>query len=375
MHGNWGAGGRRARAAGAAAALFGLIGLMGLTAACGGSGSRGSGATASPSAARSSAAATSAPETSAATPAAQQGKPSGVIFAALQDDDWIVVAVDPATGTASQVADFVPSDDDVRLDAEYVSLTDGGPLSQRELFSPDLERGVAVRRMPDNTTHVGWIDRAGAFTDVTEATASSGGFTSTTADDTPVFGPDGAFYFARREPDGSGYKTNPTIWRLTGSDPAAARALTKLKDINFYLDTPAQPKALCAGCVPFRTPAGQTRGAFRATGFVGTTSYLSTDPHGSMVYLSPLQKESATSLMDWGTDGKALIPQTNRTVWAPVADPQGTQVAFLSKAADATDPTIAPQLFTVPAKGGAPHEVTVGGDALGGKNPTLLGWM
>ena len=118
-------------------------------------------------------------------------------------------------------------------------------------------------------------------------------------------------------------------------------------------------------------------GAFRATDFIGTSSYLSTDDNGSMVYLSPLQAESDTSLMDWGTDGRRLIPQTNRTVWSPVASPDGTQVAFLSKPADAGDPTIPPQLYVVPAQGGTPQEVAVGpdSDALGGGNPTLLAWL
>lgn len=375
VHSRWGAAGRSGTGGGWAAVGAAAV-LIGLTSGCGGSDSGGSHAsTQSPATVRSSATATGAPQASTAAPDAQGGKPSGVIFAALQDSNRIVVAVDPATGKADQLADFTPSDEDVRLDAEYATFTGDGPLAQRALFSADLQRSVAVKKLPDGTTDVGWIDRDGTFTDVTAATAKSGGFTSTTADDTPAFGPDGAFYFARREPDGGPYKTDPTIWRLSGTDPAAARPLATLKDVNYYVNPPSRAMPLCAGCVPFRTPAGQGQGAFRATDFVGTKSYLSTDTEGSMVYLSPLHAKADTSLMDWGTDGKQLIPETNRKVWSPVADPAGTQVAFLSKAADASDPTIAPELYTVAAQGGTPHAVAVDGNALGGASPTLLAWL
>lgn len=322
-----------------------------------------------PSAADSpSAAASPSPDTSS-------GKPSGIIFAAIQDQDWIVVSVDPATGQATQLADFLPADDAVKLDPDYANFTGGGPLAQRALFSADLTRAVAVKTLSDGTRDVGWIDRDGAFTDVTAAAPKNTGFSSTTSDDTPAFGPDGAFYFARRVPDDSNYATNPSIWRIDGADPAAATQVATLDDVNYYVNAPSRIVSLCAGCVAFRSPAGQERGAFRATDFIGTQAYLSTDPEFSMVYRSPLQAESDTSLMDWGTDGKALIPQTNRKVWCPVASPDGSQVAFLSKGAGQDDPTIAPQLYVVSAQGGAPQLVTANAGDLSGKNPTLLGWL
>ncbi len=313
-----------------------------------------------------------------ASPDAKGGEPAGVIFAALQDQDWIVVSVDPATGRADQIADFLPNADDVKLDPDYANRTGGGPLAQRALFSADLTRAVALRTLSNGATDVGWVDRNGDFTDVTAATATGAGFSSTTSDDAPSFGPDGAFYFARRVPDGSAYATNPAIWRLDGTDPASARPVATLDQVNYYIDAPSRVMPLCADCVPFRSPAGQSRGAFRATDFIGTGSYLSTDDNGSMVYLSPLHAESDTTLMDWGTGGRQLIPQTNRTVWSPVASADGTQVAFLSKTqSDASDPRVPPQLFVVSAQGGAPRQITVGpnSDALGGKSPTLLAWM
>jgi hypothetical protein len=348
--------------------------LVGLVSGCAGGAPAGSPArTHAPAAVGSPVAAATS-----ASPDTKEGKPAGVIFAALQDQDWIVVSVDPATGRADQIADFLPNADDVKLDPDYANHTDGGPLAQRALFSADLTRAVALRTLSNGATDIGWVDRTGDFTDVTAATATSTGFTSTTSDDTPAFGPDGAFYFARRVPDGTSYATNPTIWRLDGADPASAHPVATLDQVNYYIDAPSRVMPLCADCVPFRSPAGQSRGAFRATDFIGTGSYLSTDDNGSMVYLSPLQAESDTTLMDWGTDGKQLIPQTNRTVWSPVASPDGTQVAFLSKSqSDASDPRIPPQLFVVPAQGGVPRQVSVGPDtdSLGGKSPTLLAWM
>jgi hypothetical protein len=315
------------------------------------------------------------PPTTASPSRVSAGRPSGIIFLALQDQDWIVESVDPGNGRATQAAEFLPTDDSVTLDSDYERFNGGGPLADRALFSPDLTRAVATKTMADGTRDVGWIDRAGTFTDVTAGAPKATGFSSTTSDDTPAFGPDGAFYFARRVPDGSVWATNPAIWRLTGQDPATAGQVTTLDQVNYYVNAPSRIMPLCAGCVPFRSPAGQDRGAFRATDFLGTTAYLSTDDNGSMVYRSPIQAEADTSLTDWGTGGTALIPQTNRTVWSPVASPDGTQVAFLSKAVDQSDPTIAPQLYVVSAQGGAPRLVTAGSGDLNGRNPTLLGWF
>lgn len=301
-------------------------------------------------------------------------KPTGVVFAAIQDaTSWIVAAVDPTTGTTTYENTFTPADDDVRLDTSYRQMAGEGPLVERALFDGDLHRAVATKRMTDGTEHVGWIDREGTFTDITAANPSPAGFTSTTSDDTPLFGPDGAFYFARREPDGSGWKTDPAIWRLAGPGPTGAGAATTVHEANYCVNPPADIEPLCAGCSPFHTPGTPGTGAYRATDFIGTGAYLSTDARNSMVYRSPVLPKDRTDLLDWGTDGKALIPQTNRTVWAPVSDPQGRQVAFLSKAPN-QGPTVAPELYVVDAQGGTPHLVPVGGGTLGGKNPTLLDW-
>lgn len=305
---------------------------------------------------------------------APDAKPTGVVFAAIQDaTSWIVAAVDPTTGTTVYENTFTPTDDDVRLDASYQQMAGEGPLVERALFDGNLHRAVATKRMTDGTEHVGWIDREGTFTDITAANPAPTGFTSTTSDDTPLFGPDGAFYFARREPDGSGWKTAPAIWRLAGPGPAGAGAATTVNEANYYVNPPSDIEPLCAGCSPFHTPGTPGTGAYRATDFIGTSAYLSTDARNSMVYRSPVLPKDRTDLLDWGTDGKALIPQTNRTVWAPVADPRGRQVAFLSKAPD-QGPTVAPELYIVDAQGGTPHLVPAGEGTLLGKNPTLLDW-
>ena len=302
------------------------------------------------------------------------GRPSGVVFAALQNGDWILTTIDPTSGEAQQIADFVPTDDSVHLDDDYAQFADGGPLADRALFSADLTRAVATETKEDGSTDVGWIDRDGTFTDVTTGAPKSAGFSSTTEDDTPAFGPDGAFYFARRVPDDSGWKTNPAIWRLEGTDPAAAVQVATLDDVNYYVNAPSRIMPLCAGCTAFRSPAGTDRGAFRATDFLGASEYLSTDPNGSMIYRSPLANEHDTSLTDWGTDGTPLIPQTNRTSWSPVASPDNSQVAFLSKTAQ-QDSTIAPELYVVPARGGTPRAITISGGDLNGTDPMLLGWF
>jgi hypothetical protein len=351
--------------------------LVGTSAGCGGPAVAGP-QTFTPSAAAGTPGPASASPGAGSSPSsgARGAKPAGVIFAAFQGADWLVESVDPVTGAVSEVADFLPAQDNVHLSSEYTTMTGGGPLIQRELFSADLTRAVAIKLLSDGTSHIGWIDRDGVFTDVTAATSSTGGFASTTSDDTPSFGPDGGFYFARRKPDGSiSTKTLPDIWRLAGTNPAQARQVQTLDQINYYIDAPSRIMSLCAGCSPFFSPAGQDRGAFRATGFIGSDSYLSTDADGTMIYRSPLKAESDTDLMDWGTGGKALIPQTNRKVWSPVASPDGTQVAFLSKGVDQVDPTIAPQLFIVPSQGGTPQAVTITSGDLHGTSPTLIGWL
>ncbi|MYW05591.1 hypothetical protein [Streptomyces sp. SID3343] len=360
--------------------------VMGLLTGCGGSSSPASPSAKSSGSATSSgatgeAAASSPPSAGSAsagvdsTPSALDAKASGIVFEARQDATWLVVAVDPASGRATEIATFLPTEDNVRLDADFVQMAGGGPLAERALYSSDLTRAVATKTMADQTKHIGWIDRAGRFTDVTTgSTGPAGGFGSTTADDTPMFGPDGAFYFARREPDDSGYKTDPTIWRLEGTDPSRAVKTKEVDAPNFYVNPPSVVEALCAGCSPFFTSGSGGLGAYRATDFLGEQAYLSTDTNGSMIYRSPvLQRDSAT-LMDWGTDGQKLIPETNRKVWSPVGSPDHGRVAFLSKAQ--TDaPTTNPQLFVVDAQGGSPRQITITGDGdLGGKNPNLIGW-
>ncbi|HSA50801.1 MAG TPA: hypothetical protein VLH10_11930 [Yinghuangia sp.] len=347
--------------------------LMALPAGCDQSPSPSSGSAAQSSAQQTEETAT-APAPEESSPATADGQASGIVFAALQGSSWIVAAIAPATGATTYEATFSPTDDDVRLDASFRQMTGGGPLAERALFSPDLRRAVALRMMADGSEHVGWIDRDGTFTDVTAANTTENGFASTFRDDTPSFGPDGAFYFARREPDGSGWKTDPTIWRLTGSEPGGAVSVEKLDDVNYYVDATSDVEPLCAGCSPFRTTGDPNLGAYRVTDFLDGDEYLSTDTDHAMVYRSPVKPKQDTSLMDWGTDGTPLIPETNRTVWAPVADPQGGQVAFLSTAVD-QGPTVPPELYIVDARGGTPRLVPTGPGPLGGANPTLLTWL
>ncbi|WP_405015265.1 hypothetical protein [Kitasatospora sp. NBC_01539] len=298
------------------------------------------------------------------------------MYSSLQGGSWRLAVVDPGTGTSTLLASFTPADDDVRLDAEYAAMNDNGPIAQRHLFSADLTRAVAKRTLPDGTGHVGWIDRSGAFTDVTAAEPAGADFASTTTDDSPAFGPDGAFYFAHRPSDGA-WKQPPAVWRLEGSDPAAAREAARVDEVNYTVDAPSRITGLCAGCAPFSRPAGQDKGAFRVTGFLGHDAYLSTDSGNHMVYRSPFKAEKDTDLMDWGTDGTKLIPETNRTVWSPIADPSATTVAFLSEADGSSSGTsgLPHELFTVPATGGTPHRVPVTGETLTGPSPALIDWL
>jgi hypothetical protein len=80
------------------------------------------------------------------TPSAVDAKAAGIVFGARQDATWLVVAVDPASGRATEIASFLPTDDDMRLDADFVQMAGGGPLAERALYSSDLTRAAATNR-------------------------------------------------------------------------------------------------------------------------------------------------------------------------------------------------------------------------------------
>ncbi|TQJ66843.1 hypothetical protein FBY31_0884 [Arthrobacter sp. SLBN-100] len=247
-------------------------------------------------------------------------------------------------------------------------MNSGGAVIRRALFSPDFQLAVAVRKAADKTTHVGWVDTQGTFTDVSASVTDSGAdFSSTVTHDTPMFGADGSFYFAARVPEGMSTKAPPTIMKTTIKDPTTVTEYKKLAGVNYFVNTDGMAVGVCAGCKTFLENGSPGLGSSSVQDWINNTEYVSVGISRTMIYRSeakPLELDNS------GGPGTPLIPETNRKVSSPVVSPDGGNVAFLSSNSGGTV-----DLFIVPASGGSPKKVGISSELgpLVEKN-VLLAW-
>lgn len=283
------------------------------------------------------------------SPAAAQ-LASGLILARTDSSGNAEVdAIDPTTGAARTVATFISPDTSISIDPEIVELTYGSSPMERAMFSPDFHRVVAVKKTSAAAVHVGWLDTTGTFTDVSAATNGAPGSATVTADDTPMFGTDGTFYFARRE-TGGGPKKQPTIMKvpngLTG--PATAmKTLTPDEGVNYFVNPDGTLVGVQYGGGTFQEN-GAGVGGYVVQDWINSTEYVAVDFSQSGIYRVKAKPRSQSDLMDSPTDGIALLPSTDRTPSYPVVSPDSAKVAFLSMAPNSSSL----ELYTVGSTGG-----------------------
>ena len=111
-------------------------------------------------------------------------------------DEVVLIAIDPSTGTTRDVRAFpnIRGKDFYYYPfGKYVNNYTG---NIRIVFDSEFNRIVAVKRMPDGSTHVGWVDTDGNFFDVIEKVMPpTGDFSGLTNYVRPRFGPDNCFFF------------------------------------------------------------------------------------------------------------------------------------------------------------------------------------
>ena len=288
-------------------------------------------------------AAPTASPTRAPSPTPPPEATSGILAVSFNGSNTLLSRVDPQTGTFAQVAVFTPRDPDVQLDYSITRFVGMTPVVMRALFSSDYRLTVASKRMADGGVHVGWVDRQGSFTDVSAAAAPSGDFSAIVADDTPMFGGDGAFYFASRKPSSDWIKNTPTIMTATIDDPTAVTRVpdqsgVEGNDVNYWVQPDGRVEGLCASCVPFFANGVDGRGAFDVQDWISETEYVFKDHEGTMLSLGRAQDRTAwANKIGFNSQGSDLLPETNRKVWSPVVSPDGSTLAFLSSAGETTD--------------------------------------
>ena len=138
------------------------------------------------------------------TPAAaepQHKVSDGPIFVNGNEDGFSLLQLSPETGEMTEVFSFVNSsnfylnsnDFFFAMPLDYVPVLNG--WIREQLFSPDLSK-VAVSFTKDGVRSVGWIDKDGYLTDVTEAVSGEiDDFSPNPKHWHALFSPDGEFVF------------------------------------------------------------------------------------------------------------------------------------------------------------------------------------
>jgi hypothetical protein len=275
---------------------------------------------------------------------------SGIVVISMNTKNTELFLVDPETGSFETIASFQPKDPTVVIDGTIINANGSYPLVLRRLFSPGYEYVTANRKSGDGTMQVGWIDRGGYFTDVSALMPATSDFSSSVFDGTPMFGEDGTFYFRST----TGNRTR--LMKTTIDDPSNITEVTRL-DGGYYVqpDGTIEPREILSANY-FENSSG-THGAFFVEDWIDDTTYIYGDDDDSMIYSNEAVRVSGRETVSpFEPDGKELIPETDRSVWSPVASPDGEQIAFLSSesATEVTD------IFLVSSNGGAPEKLTNG---------------
>lgn len=305
---------------------------------------------------------TPAPATITNTPSPSLAAvPHGIVMMELGNKVglWLL---DPVTGEKTGFQSF----------PDAPSTLGGSVLFSRAQLTPDFRRMVLTKTMPDGSTHVGWENSSGTFTDVSAAQGATTDFASTTHDSAPNFDLQGNFY----------YVTNP--------GPGNGTSTEKVKTVPAGATTPATDlPQVQSGDAVFRSPAGTLYTVDVGSGLASLGTTLSAAGQTVASEVEQLLDEGHYLTASTGQDGQNglakcalgptqdcvnLIPQTDRAVADVVVSPDGSQFAFVSSAKTLGSNR---DLFTVPATGGQPTKI---GDALLGTGvqlaaPVIVAWM
>jgi len=269
----------------------------------------------------------------------------GIITIKSETDSIVVYSINPATGDVSTVRKFnIPSD-------KYSGpIIDVDLLTVRQSFDADLKRvAVQTQKLSDGSTHVGWIDESGMFTDVTEkVTNSSGDFSSAVYHVKPRFGSNNDFYYCIPNIETMFTNVIREVYKVSLND--LQKEVVQSVLISEY--------------------SGMETGYYVQPNGSTTTSTGERFINASMLFCS-----SWDSIYDWvgsnayvGPDGDygqiylikqdfslPLLPgNKTRKNFNAVASPDGKQIAFLSHQQTGTEPV---DLFIVSTNGGEPIKI------------------
>ena len=252
-----------------------------------------------------------------------------------------IYSLDPETGVSTMVRSFNYEPFDHFQDgAQPWIIFNWG-------FDENYERLAIDTTASDGSSHVGWIDEAGNYTDVTELTmGEQSDFSGLPYQVKGTFGPDGYFYYY--EKDNQPYRV--PIDNLT---PDA------VEKVDQYLQLYPDGTVYCA-------QAGDIAGeqytdaslSQRLDTYWPLGTWLKDD---SFVELDNYSYNKYTIHKVHGDGSKEdFIPDVDdRWNYNPVASPDGSQVAFLSSIrTNSTGVDHSAYVFVVPSKGGDPKKVS-----------------
>lgn len=302
------------------------------------------------------------PQVSATT----AGTPSGIIV--MSGDSWDTAtfgSIDPTTGKYTQISTFKAKEPAGDIDMLQVS--------------PDLTKFAAERTVTkpgdspmNGSSHVGWIDTQGDFTDVTPAAPATTDFPQSTAPvyRSPLFDGAGNFYYWGVTGNG---EANTHLYKLAAGSKSNPQEITP---------TPhTQP-------MPLQNPDGTLRFgcANRQIKWLGPNSFVTvtvkvglpgagSSDNGFAISKVPVITDPNGCPVPDNTNAHAvmLVDLGIRNAHNPVPNPDSTKLAFLTDNASGANATPG-GIYVVGADGtGKPTRIATL-DELKLPNPRLIRW-
>jgi hypothetical protein len=266
-----------------------------------------------------------------------------------------VSAVDPTTGAADSWASFSSTTGSTTINSDVFLTAGSTPITVSSLFSDDFTRITASQ--PDPTAqvnHLGWLDKSGRFTNITQPLWDPDAFASVPSFRNPQFGADGNYYFTETpERDNQFFTSDAGILMSTSVVSPGLPTAVPGGDTDamvYWVSPNGTISGQDAGSYFYQENVTKGKGTVRAQSWVDEKSWLGVDSAGNQIwYSSYLAKPGSINVMDWGTGGKAVtVKASGFTVWSPIVSPDKKTVAFLAKSASGVN------IFTVPLEGGTP---------------------
>lgn len=296
-------------------------------------------------------------------------RPSGILYLRTKQGDsasrpsTTLRALDPVTGSTTVVREFV------HPTGVAPSIDTNKSIRARNGFSPDLQRMAATKTVGTDS-HVGWIDAANTFIDISAHNASTNSFANKPQDTSPTFDATGAFYYL------------DLVARAVMRVPAGAKNAELVRTETFTLTGILRdnPKLYVSptGTVSVARSGGQHLYAERDTIGSGgelVDDWLSSDtfisqkaetPRGNPIYRCTTTPPQRAHMLDCADT--PLTPRaSDQDIGTPVASPDKSRIAFSARRDGTT------RVFVIPATGGGPIEIErflVTSDSV-----TLIQWL